>query len=150
LTVILKDVPGSGVGQDANRHPLLRRWDQQAGDPAEGGLTVGSDSAALVQEGVWLELENGVQIQFQTLSDQNGSPLSQYRTSDYWLIPARTAIGDLEWPTEADLQGNPVPIAKPPDGVTHHYAPLGVITLAARGSVTLAADCRKSFPFYAK
>jgi len=150
LTVILKDVPGSSVGQDASRHPLLRRWDQQAGAPAEGGLTVGSDSAALVQEGVWLELENGVQIQFQTLSDQNGSPLSQYRTSDYWLIPARTAIGDLEWPTEADLQGNPVPIAKPPDGVTHHYAPLGVITLAARGSVTLAADCRKSFPFYAK
>ena len=85
---------------------------------------------------MWLELEDGVQIQFQKLTDPNGN---QYRPGDYWLIPARTATGDVEWPkdTPKDSQGNPVkdsqgnpvvvPIAKPPDGVTHHYAPLAVI-----------------------
>ena len=50
----------------------------------------------------------------------------------------RKQRGDLEWPTETekDSQGNlvDVPIAMPPDGVTHHYAPLAIISVAANGS----------------
>ena len=59
------------------------------------------------------------------------------RTGDYWLIPARTATGDVEWPTETDKdsQGNLtiVPLAKPPDGIKHHYAPVAVITVDNNG-----------------
>jgi hypothetical protein len=145
LTVTLNGTSTSG---DPAKHPLLRRWDYQAGDPADEGLQLGSDNAALVIEGTggaWLALEDGVQIQFQP--PDAGQPPTQYRTGDYWLIPARTATGDVEWPREAekDSQGNTVivPISKPPDGIDHHYAPLGVVSIGGDGSVTLLADCRK-------
>ena len=42
---------------------MLRRWDQQAGDTADGGLTLGADNAALIVDD-WRNLEDGVQIQF--------------------------------------------------------------------------------------
>jgi hypothetical protein len=154
MTVILIGVPGSNVGQDLTQHPLLRRWDHQAGDPDEGGLTLGSDNAALIQENQWLELENGVQIQFQppvtNVGGRSPNLANRYRTGDYWLIPARTATGDVEWPTEPGLdpKGKPatVPLAKPPDGVTHHYAPLAVITVDTSGNVIVPPrDCRKPF-----
>ncbi|CAM2169905.1 conserved hypothetical protein [Paraburkholderia sacchari] len=132
------------------RHPLLRRWDQKAGDPADGGLQLASDNAALIVEAsgdTWLELEDGVQIQFQP--PFGNRPANQYRSGDYWLIPARTATGDVEWPTEAgvDSQGNPivVQLAKSPDGIGHHYAPLGVVNLNADGNASLSGDCRKRF-----
>lgn len=51
-------------------------------------------------------MEGRVQIQFQPLD--SGLPPNRYRTSDYWLIPARTATGDVEWPIPTDTQGNPV------------------------------------------
>jgi hypothetical protein len=150
LKVTLSGTPDAGVLQDFNkqgvtRHPLVRRWDHQAGDPAEGGLTLGADNAALVQEGQWLELENGVQIQFQILADANGTSLNQYHTSDYWQIPARTATGDVEWPTEQDAKGTAVPLAKPPDGVQHHFTPLAVVNVDSSNKVTLVGDCRKQF-----
>ncbi|MFI5456618.1 MAG: DUF6519 domain-containing protein [Isosphaerales bacterium] len=147
LTVTLS---GASIWGDPTEHPLLRRWDYQAGDPADGGLQLGSDNAALVIEdtdGKWLSLEDGVRIQFQP--PDSGQPPTQYRTGDYWLIPARTATGDVEWPSEAekDTQGNTVivRIAKPPDGIDHHYAPLGIVAVAANGSVTLVSECRKKF-----
>jgi hypothetical protein len=150
LKATLSGTPDAGVFQNFNkqgvaRHPLVRRWDHQAGDPADGGLTLSADNAALIQEGPWLELENGVQIQFQTLADANGNSLNQYHASDYWLIPARTATGNVEWPTEQDATGKPVPLAKPPDGIQHHYAPLAVITVDSSNKVTSKGDCRKKF-----
>ncbi len=156
MTVTLRDVSSSKVGQDSTKHPLLRRWDHAAGDPAEGGLTLGADNAALVEEDKWLELENGVQIWFQKADDTNNP--NTYRTSDYWLIPARTATGNVEWPTATptDAQGNPVkdsrgnpvivPVALPPDGVLHHYAPLAAITVDTNGNVKgEPVDCRNPF-----
>jgi hypothetical protein len=154
LTVTLSGASTSGVGMDPAQHPLLRRWDYEAGDPADGELQLGSDNAALVIEvsgGAWLSLENGVQIQFQPPGP--GRPPAQYRTGDYWLIPARTATGDVEWPSEAekDAQNNTVivPLAKPPDGVDHHYAPLGIVNVDVNGVMT-PSDCRKQFPPTAK
>ena len=93
-----------------------------------------------------MELENGVQIQFQ----RTPAKATPYHTGDYWLIPARVATGNVEWPTGTDSQGNPVPLSKPPDGVIHNYAPLGVITVDGSGKVTVNKDCRKSFPSIAK
>jgi hypothetical protein len=138
LTVTLAGTPSSNTGKSPAKHPLLRRWDQQFGDSSEGGLDKGPDNAALVVEGsgdAFLDLENGVQIQF--VPNPAGEPLAQYRTGDYWRIPARVATGDVEWPTEAvtDAQGVVVlsAIALPPQGIEHHYAPLANITVAAVG-----------------
>ena len=47
----------------------------------------------------------------------------EYRTGDYWLIPARVATGDIEWPRTGSK-----PDFLPPRGVEHHYAPLGQLT----------------------
>jgi hypothetical protein len=68
----------------------------------------------------WMTLEDGVQIQFQKRDTPN-----QYRTGDYWLIPARTATGDVEWPLSKTHSGQHV--ALPPHGVEHHSAPLAII-----------------------
>jgi hypothetical protein len=149
MTLTLTGASSSGVGTKPAMHPLLRRWDYQAGDPADGGLQLASDMAALVIEGpsgAWLSLEDGVQIQFQP--PDSGQPPTHYQTGDYWLIPARTATGDVEWPTEMgkDSQGNPVivPLPRPPDGIEHHYAPLGVVSVDGKGIVT-SSECRKRF-----
>lgn len=147
LTVTLSGAPDANVGGDPAKHPLLRRWDHQEGDPTEGGLQLAADGAALIIEGSdggWLSLEDGVQIQFQA-----GPPANTYRTGDYWLIPARTATADVEWPREPakDSSGNPVtvPLALPPAGVQHHYAPLALLTLS-NGTITSApTECRKKF-----
>lgn len=135
--VVLTGTPSSNTGTNPAKHPLLRRWDQVFGDASEGGLDQASDSAAAIVESddSWLDLENGVQIQF--VPPSAGEPAALYQTGDYWLIPARVATGDVEWPTEAsvDANGNATqsPIALPPQGIAHHYAPLANISVAANG-----------------
>ena len=120
-------------------HAFFRRWDQK------DSTTGGSSSGLPITEGTapqsdpWIDLEDGIQIQFIAalspfVPDQPGSndfqaPIDFYRTGDYWLIPARTALqGSIEWPATSD--NPPVPIALPPHGIDHHYLPLGVVTLA--------------------
>jgi len=135
LTVTLAGVPSSNVGRTASKHPLLLRWDQSSGDPAQGGLQLGPDNAALIVEGEsWLSLEDGIQIQFQPAS---GSTPNQYRTGDYWLIPARTAIANVEWPTEPNGA-----IALPLNGVEHHYAPLALVQISEAG-IVVNTSCQK-------
>jgi hypothetical protein len=125
-------------------HPLLRRWDQKGGEATEGGLTLGPDNAALIVEdsATWLNLESGVQIQFQISG-------AVYRTGDYWLLPARTVTGDVEWPRETDANGlttpDNAPLPMPPLGVQHHYALLGTIDVAADGSVTTVTPTLRIF-----
>lgn len=150
LQVTLAGTADPGVGTDPAKHPLLRRWEQKQGDPAEGGLTLAANGTALIEEhndAMWLMLEDGVQIQFQPAPAPR---THQYHTGDYWLIPARTATGNVEWPSETvtDAQGNTTttPLAEPPLGIRHHYAPLGVVTVASGGKVTLVnADSRDRF-----
>jgi hypothetical protein len=139
LSVTLAGNTTVGVGADPALHPLLRRWDHKPGDRAQGGLTIGKDGAALIPaadaQGAspWLELEQGVQVQF----DLVGKP--QFRSGDYWLIPARVATGDVLWPSEtaSDARGNSVtnPAAVPPDGVDHHYAPLAIVSVDPNGQL---------------
>jgi len=143
LTVTLSG-PAPALDGSAG-HPLLRRWDHQQGDPGENGLELAADGAARIVEDdtLWLHLEDGVEIQFQGPGDAGPT---EYRSGDYWLIPARTATGDVEWPTEPDGAGVPVPLALPPDGIVHHYAPLAVITVDAAGNVQDDVDdCRRLF-----
>jgi hypothetical protein len=122
------------------KHPMLRRWDHRAGDPNKGGLTLDQGAALIVEDDKkWLTLGDGVQIQFPPASDQTPH---QYRTGDYWLIPARTTTGDVEWPGPA---GNPE--ARSPHGVEHHFAPLATILVRSAGEPNglVVSDCRCIF-----
>jgi hypothetical protein len=117
--VTLERAPAAGVGADPALHPILRRWDQQEG-PAEAGFPRLDPATGVlaIEEGKdgdgWLAIEDGVQVQFQ--------PGGRYSAGDYWLIPARTATEDVEWPQVDDA-----PAARPPAGVEYAYAPLAVV-----------------------
>jgi len=118
MTITLKDMLGKcpgfeGKGQD---YIFLRRWDHVADAEEPEGC-----GALLVREDPenWIDLEDGVQIQFQP--DEAEKP-NEYRSGDYWLIPARVVTGDVEWPGPVD---KPEPL--PPHGILHRYAPLAVI-----------------------
>lgn len=142
LTVVLSGgtVPFT-IGAQGVGHPLLRRWDQTSGDPSQGGIKLAADNAVPIppigSTPTWIELEDGVQILF------DGPPTPTYTSGDYWLIPARVATGNVIWPSETatDAQGNSVtnPVAKPPDGIDHHYAPLAIVATSANAvpNVTL-------------
>jgi hypothetical protein len=143
LTAVLAGLGPGSTGRDKALYSLLRRWDHDASDPAasdQGALLVTEAADAV---GGWIDLEDGVQVQF-PVSAVAGEP-NEYRTGDYWLIPARTATGDVIWPRRQ--VGDQVEWeARPPDGVEHHYAPLAVASVDGNGSWTFVSpDCRKRF-----
>ena len=109
-----------GVGGDQDKHPFLRRWDQRS-----DALNVEGEDGKTV----W-DLEYGIQIEFCAPGD------STFRSGDYWLIPARTIPGDVEWPETLD--GEALEVG--PHGVEHHYAPLA---LKIEGNDL--ESCRRSF-----
>jgi DNA-binding beta-propeller fold protein YncE len=108
------------VGKDGLK---LRRWDQTDSSANENGLLAGSG---------WITLEDGVQVTF--------SP-GTYRPGNYWLIPARTATAEIEWPL--DTLGI-ASVEQPPVGTKHYYCKLALLK-ANDGLVTLE-DCRELFP----
>ena len=140
LTVTLDRAPDPVAAEE---HPRLRRWDQKGTttQPLEpdGTLKIveATDAAP-----AWFDLSNGVQVQFARPADGGTpGPVTMYRTGDFWLIPARTFIGDVIWPQETISPNVRVPAARPPNGVEHHYAPLARITVAG-GAVSVPADAR--------
>ena len=66
---------------DKTKNARLRRWDQFGSSAGSTGIPLSA--------GTWLELENGIQVQFTT---------GQYQSGDSWVIPARTASGQIDWP----------------------------------------------------
>jgi hypothetical protein len=134
LQVILKKAPEPPFEANREKHPYLRRWDQKDND--SNGVSNGISVVEGDTEQDWILLEDGVEIQFPTPEDGNNSYV--YQTGDYWLIPARTATGDVEWPGPVDA-----PHALPPQGVEHHYAPLRNITVDNSGNVAVVGDLRR-------
>lgn len=135
------------IPQDASRHAVLRRWDhghrKTATTPGkaanEGRPKVADDMALTLTEEGWLTIEDGISVFFEAAKlDQQ-----HYRTGDYWLIPARTAIGDVLWPRNADAKREP--LSQPPHGVEHHYAPLAIVTVDGAGGVTVFAEPTRRF-----
>lgn len=134
MFVLLSKAPETG---DPGR--VLRRWDQKPGDPLIGGLEL-RDGAALIKEATperdnWLTLEDGVQVQF-----QQSTPANVYRSGDYWIIPARTATGDVDWPGPLNAL-----TALGPHGTEHHFAPLARITVQNNNVTEVLADLRRMF-----
>ncbi len=128
-------------------HPKVRRWDF-SDNPADMKIEQPADNDG------WLKLEKGVEVKFEG---------GQYRSGDYWLIPARTVEPYLfTWPQD----GPNNPAALPPHGIKHHYCrlalvelndnsiinarlntPFGDVVLPPLGrSWTVLSDCRKLFP----
>jgi hypothetical protein len=121
--VTLKSAPDvSGMGDELR----IRRWDM-TGTAAEVG-------GGIPLSGEWTPLEKGIKVQFSA---------GQYRPGDYWLIPARTATGEIEWPPFETP--NNAPEAQAPHGVRHHFADLAIV-LSGSNNTFLAADCRRLFP----
>jgi hypothetical protein len=79
-------------------HPRVRRWDQP-GDPIPIPTT-----------DPWIPLEDGVEVCFTA---------GPFRPGDAWVIPARTATGQVEGFTD-----------QPPRWTTHHYCRLALVTWA--------------------
>ncbi len=102
----------------------LRRWDQFGAGATANTIAITSG---------WINLEGNIQILF---SD------GTYQSGDFWLIPARTATGEIEWsPFEVP---NTRPIPQPPIGIDHHFCQLALLTVT-RGNIQVS-DCRKLFP----
>jgi uncharacterized protein DUF6519 len=132
---------GTTAVRNDGTHKLLRRWDQKLGVDADGTLAV--RETPVTDDGLadenWIALEDGLEIWF--------AAGGRYAPGDYWMIPARVATGDIEWPEERDAQGKPrtlangfvVPKALPADGPHHYYAPLGVLTTQANGEIAIGS-----------
>lgn len=147
ITVSFPDetaLPSYTEAEIENLYPFLRRWDH-AGDVATfGGALpiIETSTAASRSETGWVELEDGVLVQF--VKNKGEDP--EYRAGDYWLIPARVATGEIEWPDELEPNGkskrdednNIIPAAVQPHGPRHYYAPLFL-------SAAETEDCRCTF-----
>jgi hypothetical protein len=110
---------------DQEYHPKARRWHSV-------GVTTATIPAT--NDG-FLPLEDGVEAKF-----ENGT----CKTGDYWVIPARTDHGDVEWPQDSATPSNPVP--QSPKGIVHHFCRLAVIKVDGSGAVTREDECRTLFP----
>jgi hypothetical protein len=115
--------PGAPSNVDLALHAKVRRWDSP-GLP-DVSVPAGNDH--------FLPLEDGVEVKF-----ENGT----YRTGDYWMIPAREATGNVEWPQDTALPPNPV--SRLPHGIVHHFCRLAIIEFND-GSVAVTEDCRPQF-----
>jgi hypothetical protein len=100
-------------------NPRVRRWD------SAGSLRPTNAN--------WIDLEDGVQVRV-----ASGS----YRGGDHWLIPARTATADIEWPRDAATDA---PLDLPPFGIEHRTCKLAVLRFDG-AAITEVLDCRDLFP----
>ncbi|MGD2113908.1 MAG: DUF6519 domain-containing protein [Acidobacteriota bacterium] len=95
---------------------------------------VGWDSAGEVEADpggdLWLPLEDGIEVRL-----TGGT----FRPGDYWLIPARSFHGDVEWPREGTG-----PLARPPHGIERRHARLALVE-RERGAFRVREDCRFVF-----
>jgi hypothetical protein len=109
---------------NGSKMPLkLRRWDQSGLTATENGVKATAG---------WIELEDGIQVQFLP---------GTYKAGDYWLVPARTKTGDVEWPL---IPGTNMPQPQAPVGVPHAFCKLGILKIDANNAISVE-DCRPLF-----
>jgi nitrous oxidase accessory protein NosD len=125
-------IPGGGLDTLNSRHTRVRRWDQKGTvRDANNNVIVNLDAAGstglipVPAAGVWVVLENGIQIQFSL--DPSGSG---FHCGHYWVSAARTNDTSVETYTQA-----------PPRGIHRHYARLAMVTFPDDET-----DCRVKWP----
>jgi len=111
-TTVVLDGDVSRHGSE--RRPRLLRWDQRSG----ATVPVAAD---------WVELEDGIEVRFSE---------GEFRSGDYWTMPARPATGSIEWPED-----------RLPDGIEHRLCPLALVTWghAKNRFKPTIRDCRRHF-----
>ena len=109
-------------------HPIVRRWDhREPGKDAKGeGFR---DGAIELVENHDYSLEAGIKIAFPGPTAGDSRPIA-YSPGDYWLIPARSALGDILWPQIAGKTGKDRFAPREPDGPEHAFAPLALVDVA--------------------
>jgi hypothetical protein len=127
LTIDPSTAIGSVQFSDFPNNPKIRRWDQPSG--SAGALTV---EIPATNDG-FIALEDGVEVKFEAGAT--------YRAGDYWLIPARTITGDIDWPRDSTNAYLP----QPPNGIRHHYCRLALVRFTAE-AWQVVEDCRPHFP----
>jgi len=123
--VVTVDVTTATGSLDADMfpaNPRVRRWD---GWDEMAPATPANASG-------WVALEDGVEIKF--------TPGS-YRIGDYWMIPARTATADVEWPEDDSDK----PVFQSPQGILRAFARLAILS-CKNGKWKVVSDCRHEFP----
>ncbi len=105
----VEEWPAPGSPPNLPNHPQIRRWDSEGAPIAQVPSTNGG----------FIDLDANLEVSFA------GSENAYFRTGDYWVVPVRAGAGVL-WPTD----GSGAPLALPPHGVQHHYAPLYVLQLS--------------------
>jgi len=104
---------------------LLRVWDQM------DSLVVPASGTVAAHAGEWIDLEKGVQIEF------DGQGL--HHAGDSWSFVTRKVLGGVDWPRESGQ-----PCFMPPQSGKHVFAPLAWIDLAD-GVPSIRASYRRSF-----
>jgi hypothetical protein len=105
----------------SGKNRFIRVWNQS-------GIT----SVVYIGPDEWISLEHGIQVRFP--ANQNCQP------GDYWLIPFRSGISDIEWPR--DEQGNPRPVPAHREGKCECL--LGLVGYRF-GALEILHDYRLSF-----
>ena len=127
----IKEWPGNN-GKDYcpfyfGEKPTVRIWDRD-----ENRNTDSYSGIHIITEKEWTSIENGIEVRF-----ESGGI---YRSGDYWLIPARVATGDIEWPRDESNK----PLLCSPNGIEHSYAPIAILKHA--GDWEPLEDLRSLFP----
>jgi hypothetical protein len=128
---------------DDSMHPYLVRWDQRVDvDTADNAVAIPTADDPVLEEG-WLEIEDGVQIQF-------ADPSAVYRAGDSWLIPARSATGGLLWPADgsgkpAAVQASRPLIYRAPLALVMTMDPDGVVDLRNYGRQSPSATAKRPY-----
>jgi hypothetical protein len=96
----------------------LRRWD--------GVVALGAATPTELEDGVQVEIDGGT-----------------FEVGDYWMIPARTSTGLVEW--QRDDANPPAPVFETRHGTSHHYCVLAAVSVLG-GAFGPPVDCRNLFP----
>jgi len=118
LTLDPATATGSTDIADFPNNAQVRRWD------SSGAVTAKGDD--------WIPLEDGVEVRFPV----DGT----FHLHDYWLVPARSAQADVDWPRDSAQHG----LAQLPSGVEHSVGKLAIVTQT--GGTISVLDCRDLFP----
>lgn len=128
------DLQPANAAAALSRHLRVRRWDQSgivrdATGAQVTNLDAGGSTGLITtptSDTTEIVLEHGIVASFSIAPGGNGT----FRAGDHWIFAARTADTSIEELDDA-----------PPDGIHHHHARLGVVTLPDGET-----DCRRLWP----